>query len=220
MNKTTRKVVWAAMVLAAITLCGTVGAQGFSLAGSTQQIGVGVGRFYRLDSESSGPDVSRFAINLETKVSTELGSYVSFFVLGAISINAVENGVNYTRWVGQKDEYTAARILAGVAIPFAFLGDSHSIIGPGITIYIRPVNPAPYVEAGVGLSSVISSADDSYLFGSGFIGGAGVEITDQIGVGVRAIWTPARLDSGWTSSSATDALTVVAMVSFARGPSS
>ena len=218
MSRSARDLILTVAVLAALSLCGTVAADDWSFFNSTQQTGLGVGRFYRSESDTAA-DLPRFALGFETKVSTDLGPYVSFFVLGAVTINAVEAGRDYTQWVTQDDEYKAARIMTGLLIPFAFLGDSHSIIGPGLTIHIRPENPAPFVEAGVGLSSVISAADESYLFGSGFFGGAGVDITDRISVGVRAIWTPRRLDSGWTSSSATDAMTVLGMLSFARGQS-
>ena len=85
-----------------------------------------------------------------------------------------------------------------------------------MTIRVREQNPAPYVEVGVGLSGVISDQDDSYLFGSGFFGGAGVQITDEFGAAVRAVYTPARLDSDWTSSSAATALTVLGLLTVSR----
>lgn len=208
----------AVAVAAAVFFCGTANAQQSSRSGISGQVGIGVGRFYRFEPQSSDADVSRFALGFESKVGANLGDYISVFMLSAISINEVEAGVSYARWVAQDDEYTAARIPLGLFIPFAFLGDSHSIVGPGIGVYFRAENPAPYVEAGVGLSSFISAADRRYQFGSGFFGGAGVEITDRVGVGVRAIWTPARLDSDWTSSSPSDALTVLGMLHF-TGPS-
>jgi hypothetical protein len=217
MSKQTHGLPLTAAVLTALLLCGTAGAQESTRPAISAQMGIGAGRFSRFQSDSAGANLSRFALGFESKVGANLGDYVSFFVLTAVSINEVEAGVNYTRWVAQDDEYKAARILLGILIPFAFLGDSHGIIGPGVSVYFRAQNPAPYVEAGAGLSSVISVADRSYLFGSGFFGGVGVDITDQIGVGVRAVWTPARLDSDWTSSTPSDALTVLGMVHFRGG---
>jgi hypothetical protein len=204
----------AAVIVAALLLCGAAGAQESDRSGISGHMGIGVGRFYRYDPDAAGREVSRFALGFESKVSANLGPYVSVFVLSAVSINEIEAGVNFARWVGQDDEWTAARILLGLFIPFAFLGDSHGMVGPGVSVRFRAQNPAPYAEVGAGLSSVISVADRSYLFGSGFFGGVGVDITDRIGAGVRAVWTPARLDSGWTSSSPTSALTVLGMVHF------
>jgi hypothetical protein len=185
-----------------------------SSPGFISQVGIGAGSFVRTQTE--GDNISRFAVGLESKVGAILSDHVALFLLAAVAFNDSKAAVDYTRWVSQEDEYTLLRALfLGWLIPLAFFADSQMIVGPGITFYTSRRQPSLYVEAGGGFSIIPSIADRSYLFGTGVFGGLGVEITDWIGFGARAIWAPSALHSRWTRSD-DSVLSVLAMLQLGR----
>jgi hypothetical protein len=60
------------------------------------------------------------------------------------------------------------------------------------------------MEGGFGYSSIQSISRELFIMGLGMFAGFGVEITDHISCGLRAIWSPSFLHSGWFSPSDDD----------------
>jgi hypothetical protein len=184
--------------------------QGAAVRGFSQ-IGIGVGRTYRGD-EDGGLGSPLFSFGFDSRVGMRLGEHGALFLYTGIVIHDVATGVDYTRWVFQDDEYLVLKAFSlSWLIPAAFLLDSHVMAGPGITFYTSAQAPAAFVEVGGGLSSNQSVAHSYYAFGSGLFGGAGVQITDHVGVLLRVLWAPSSLASRWTSSDG-DALSLLAML--------
>ena len=119
----------------------------------------------------------------------------------ALAINDFALAEKFARWVFKDDGYALVKaVFLMWFIPMAVFADSHAVVGPGFAWHVSPSAPSFYVEAGGGFSSMQSYADDSYIFGFAVFGGLGMEITEDIGFGVRVMWSPPAFHSKWTSN--------------------
>jgi hypothetical protein len=165
--------------------------------------GFGVGSYFRTDYDGENAEnqtLARFAIGLDTELGVNLGDYFSLYFYSAVAINDFALAEKFARWVFKDDGYALIKAMFLMwFIPMAVFADSHAVIGPGIAYHVSPSAPSFYVEAGGGLSSLQSYADDTYIFGFAVFGGLGVDITEDIGLAVRVLWSPPPFHSRWTS---------------------
>jgi hypothetical protein len=166
--------------------------------------GFGAGSYFRTDydgGDKQNQTFARFAIGLDTKLGANIGDYFSVYFYSAVTINDFALAEKFARWVFKDDGYVLFKAMFLMwFIPMAVFADSHAVVGPGIAWHVSPSAPSFYVEAGGGLSSLQSYADGSYIFGFAVFGGLGMEITEDIGFGVRVLWSPPAFHSHWTSN--------------------
>jgi hypothetical protein len=165
--------------------------------------GFGVGSYFRTDydgGDTKNQTFARFAVGLDTKLGGRLGDYFSVYFYSAVAFNEFALAEKFARWVFKDDGYVLFKAMFLMwFIPMAVFADSHAVIGPGFAYHTSPSPPSFYFEVGGGLSSLQSYADDTYIFGGVVFGGLGMEITEDIGFGVRVLWSPPAFHSRWTS---------------------
>jgi hypothetical protein len=163
--------------------------------------GIGAGWFLQTHFNDSDRDLSRSCVGFESKLGANLTDHLSLFLLSGVSVFHHETVRDYANWVFKKDDYSFLKVFFLMwFIPFAGLLDSQLVVGPGLAYHFSDNAPSFVIEAGGGLSSVQSVVDKTFLFGGGFFGGVGFDITKKIGFGIRVLWTPSFLFSTWTSS--------------------
>ncbi|MFC1654588.1 hypothetical protein ACFL2F_02180 [Myxococcota bacterium] len=166
--------------------------------------GFGAGSYFRTDYDGGKVDnrtFSRFAIGFDTKLGANIGDYFSVYLYSALAINDFALAEKFARWVFKDDGYVLFKAMFLMwFIPMAVFADSHAVVGPGIAWHVSPSAPSFYIEAGGGFSSMQSYADDSYIFGFAVFSGLGMEITEDVGFGVRVMWSPPAFHSKWTSN--------------------
>jgi hypothetical protein len=166
--------------------------------------GFGIGSYIRTDYDGGKVDnrtFSRFAVGFDTKLGFNIGDYVSVFLYSGVAINHYVLAEKFARWVFKDDGYVLFKAMFLMwFIPMAVFADSHAVVGPGIAWHVSPSAPSFYIEAGGGFSSMQSYADESYIFGFAIFSGVGMDITEDVGFGVRIMWSPPAFHSGWTPS--------------------
>jgi hypothetical protein len=161
--------------------------------GVFRSVGLGGGGwFYLGDPEVSAREQP--AIAVESKLGFALSGGFSIFWALDLAVHDFETIDDCYHWLFQKDEYTALRLIflwpLIVLAPFA---GSHAVTGPGVSWHSSVSGPAFFADAGMGLSAFIRPSEGTFMAGTGFFAGFGVEIAGGWGFGVRALYSPPTL---------------------------
>jgi hypothetical protein len=166
--------------------------------------GFGAGSYFRTDydgGDANNQTFARLALGFDTKLGFNIGDYFSLFLYSGVAINHYLLAEKFARWVFKDDGYVLFKAMFLMwFIPMAVFADSHAVVGPGVAWHISPSAPSFYIEAGGGFSSLQSYVDETYIFGFAVFSGLGMEITEDVGFGVRVMWSPPAFHWTWTAS--------------------
>ncbi len=165
--------------------------------GIYSDVGIGGGVFYAGYGDTW---ITTPAVSLETRLGAHINDNVSVFFLSHISAVSISTAGAFANWIFEDEELIAVKAPLILVVPFVAMIDSEICAGPGIAYRTSPNAPSIYVEGGCGYFSFQSLAYRAFVFGIGLFAGIGVEITDEIGVGLRLVYAPSATHSGWTPS--------------------
>jgi hypothetical protein len=171
----------------------TAGRSGFFV-----DTGLGAGLYLFDDATGSlSGGALHFTVGYDGRLGARIDGNFSVFLMTHVNVTSFTSVVDFTNWVFAENDL---RLLLTVFIPFAVFFESQVFIGPGIMYHTSTRAPSLYVEGGLGYSQIQSISQRTFVMGAGLFAGFGVEITPRLGCGLRAIWSPSFLHSGWTPS--------------------
>jgi hypothetical protein len=159
-------------------------------------IGFGGGMFLAA-RDASGVSILNPSVALETRIGGNINGNLSVFLLTHLNIISFNSVAAFTGWIFEGDESLIMRKSPLImVIPFAALFDSELFVGPGLMYHAYARAPSFYIEGGAGYFSFQTLAYQSFVIGSGLFIGIGVDITNDIKVGLRLLYAP----NFWTTS--------------------
>jgi hypothetical protein len=163
-------------------------------------LGLGAGLYSLADAQSDAAPMP-FTIGIESRFGGRIDDHFSVFLLAHFNVTDFRAAADFSEWIFEEQAPADnIRFLLIPFIPLAVLFDSQLFVGPGVAYRFSPAPPSVYVEGGLGYSGIQSISERAFIMGAGLFAGAGVEITPRLGCGLRVIWSPSFLHSGWTPS--------------------
>ncbi|MBN1523843.1 MAG: hypothetical protein JW904_05130 [Spirochaetales bacterium] len=166
--------------------------------GLFSDFGLGAGLFSFDNDVAEIP--ANFTFGIESRIGVHINEHLSLFLFTHVNFMTFSTIVDFSKWVYEDPENETLRVLLTPFIPIALFFESQIFVGPGIRYYTFPSTPSLYFEGGMGYSGIQSISMQTFIMGGGLFTGFGVEITPHISCGVRLIYSPSFLHSGWTPS--------------------
>jgi hypothetical protein len=170
-----------------------------SRSGAFTSYGLGGGFWYMSEEgEPATNEEFRGSIGLDYKVGGTFADQFSFHFNFCVSFNDFDEIREGYEWLFRDNDWRLLKLTVGFPLIFLMpFAGSYTVTGPGFTYYFAPDRPSGYIDFGFGFSGFLRPSDREYLVGVGFMAGGGFDFTDKFGLGLRLLWTPAKLMSFW-----------------------